>query len=406
VSIRAVVIMLLLVILSAVVSVSNIQLVGANSKTLYVDDDNISGPWDGTPQYPYQNITSALEHAFTNDTIFVHNGTYIEKVRINKSVSLVGENKQGAIIDGNFTNTAIFVTADDVNVTSFTIRNAGPGYPLCGVCLENSTNSNINSNIIIASPYGIRLTARAHNNTIADNQVFCPPDMTGIGLSLSDGNTIINNTISSGYMGINPVGSNHNMINGNVLHSNWYGIRLTGSNNNTIVANEVFNNTRGIHIASYGTPGNNNLVYHNDFINNTQQATESNSTNIWHNGYPLGGNFWSNYNRTDFYSGPYQNETGSDGIGDTPYIIPDLKTVEDQGQDNYPLMKPLFWWNLADVNYDFKVDLYDAVKVLIAYGSEPDDDNWNPHCDIAEPYGKINLYDAVLILVNYGKKNS
>jgi len=63
-------------------------------------------------------------------------------------------------------------------------------------------------------------------------------------------------------------------------------------------------------------------------------------------------------------------------------------------------------WNPADVDHDLDVDLYDAVRVLVAYGSELGDENYNCHCDIAEPYGKIDLYEAVLLLVNYGKKRS
>jgi parallel beta-helix repeat protein len=400
------VIIVSLVMLGTVVSILNIQLGRAfPPKTVYVDDDNISGPWDGTPQYPYQNITSALEHAFTNDTIFVYNGTYMEKVRINNSISLVGENKYSTIIDGNFTGTVMGITANNVNVTNFTIRNGK--YWGDGIRLDHSRHCTINNNIITDNLDGIELT-ESSNNTIAGNFVLCPPSKdgeplcwNGIIMYYSNGNVITNNTISSGYVALYLGGSDCNIVNGNRLYSNWYGIRVHGSNNNTIVANEIFNNKRGIHIASYGAPGNNNLVYQNDFIDNTQQATEFNCTNIWHSGYPAGGNYWSNYNGTDQFSGFYQNETGSDGIGDIPYIIP-----YQDSSDQYPLMKPLFWWNLADVNYDFKVDLYDAVKVLIAYGSEPDDDNWNPQCDIAQPYGQIDLFDAVFVLVNYGKKCS
>jgi len=63
-------------------------------------------------------------------------------------------------------------------------------------------------------------------------------------------------------------------------------------------------------------------------------------------------------------------------------------------------------WNPADVDHDLDVDLYDAVRVLVAYGSELGDENYDCHCDIAEPYGKIDLYDAVFLVVNYGKKTS
>jgi hypothetical protein len=51
--------------------------------------------------------------------------------------------------------------------------------------------------------------------------------------------------------------------------------------------------------------------------------------NFWDNDYPSGGNYWSDYSGVDFNSGPYQNLTANDGIGDTPYTI-----------DRYPLMAP------------------------------------------------------------------
>jgi len=64
------------------------------------------------------------------------------------------------------------------------------------------------------------------------------------------------------------------------------------------------------------------------------------------------------------------------------------------------------YWNPADTNHDLYVDLYDAVRVLVAYGSKLGDEDYDCSCDIVEPYGTINLYDAVLVLVNYGKKYS
>src|SRR5213076_3134076 len=44
--------------------------------------------------------------------------------------------------------------------------------------------------------------------------------------------------------------------------------------------------------------------------------------NAWDDGYPQGGNFWSNYRGADQCSGPGQDVcNGPDGIGDTPYPI-------------------------------------------------------------------------------------
>jgi hypothetical protein len=60
------------------------------------------------------------------------------------------------------------------------------------------------------------------------------------------------------------------------------------------------------------------------------------SSNIWDDGYPSGGNFWSNHAVVDVKSGLYQNETGGDGIIDTPYVI------DTNNKDRYPLAAPIY----------------------------------------------------------------
>ncbi|MDH5449040.1 MAG: hypothetical protein OEX01_08600, partial [Candidatus Bathyarchaeota archaeon] len=99
------------------------------------------------------------------------------------------------------------------------------------------------------------------------------------------------------------------------------------------------------------------------------------------------GNYWSNYNGTDL---------GTDGIGDTE--------LPWEGVDYYPLMNP--YWSPGDVNHDLKVDIYDVVRITAVYGSREGDDNWNPHSDIAEPYGIIDIYDIVKCTGYYGKERN
>jgi len=63
----------------------------------------------------------------------------------------------------------------------------------------------------------------------------------------------------------------------------------------------------------------NTLVYHNNFL---QGGVDGNlrSQDLWDNGYPSGGNYWSSYTGVDDCSGSQQNVcAGPDGIGDTPY---------------------------------------------------------------------------------------
>ncbi|UCE15827.1 MAG: hypothetical protein JSV12_08200, partial [Candidatus Bathyarchaeota archaeon] len=90
--------------------------------------------------------------------------------------------------------------------------------------------------------------------------------------------------------------------------------------------NNITNNHNGIWLWL----SSNNTIYHNNLVDNTEQVYSYNSTNVWDDGYPSGGNYWSNYTGVDLYNGLYQNETGSDGIGDTPHII------DTSNQDNYP----------------------------------------------------------------------
>jgi len=100
---------------------------------------------------------------------------------------------------------------------------------------------------------------------------------------------------------------------------------------NTIAKNSFYSNTLcGLRLSG----SNDNLIYHNRFIDNGLQAIDDRDTNQWDNGYPSGGNYWSDYIGTDQFSGPLQNVAGSDGIGDSHYVI-DLDSW-----DRYPLMSP------------------------------------------------------------------
>ncbi|MCK4758389.1 MAG: hypothetical protein KAS67_08055, partial [Thermoplasmata archaeon] len=55
--------------------------------------------------------------------------------------------------------------------------------------------------------------------------------------------------------------------------------------------------------------------------------------------YPSGGNYWSDYTGEDDFLGYDQDLLGSDGIGDTPYLINTSQSIGPE--DNYPLMEPV-----------------------------------------------------------------
>jgi hypothetical protein len=90
------------------------------------------------------------------------------------------------------------------------------------------------------------------------------------------------------------------------------------------------------------TSSNNNRVFGNTFWYNALQAYDVSNNNLWDDGYPQGGNFWSDFDEAaegayDNLSGPSQNEMGSDGIVDSEYS----KIGGGMGvMDNYPLISP------------------------------------------------------------------
>ena len=128
-------------------------------------------------------------------------------------------------------------------------------------------------------------------------------------------------------------------VSNNILTSNYFGIWLKDSSNNVLSNNNVTDNNYGIGLED----SSNNTIYHNKFVN-TLQISNTQSINIWDNGYPSGGNYWSDYTGVDLKSGLNQDQLGSDGIGDTPY------TIDANNTDRYPLMNANAFHDVAITN--------------------------------------------------------
>jgi parallel beta-helix repeat protein len=278
----------------------NIQPVRTEPTTITVPDD-------------YLTIEEAVDAASPGDTIYVKAGIYYEEqVTIEKPLELVGEDKDTTFIDGAESWICVYIKyTNDVKISEFTIQN---GY---GIYLYNSENVTISGNIISDNGQGI-IVIGSNNNAISKN-IF-----------------------TRNHVPILLDGSSNNRISFNIVTLNeWGAIWLENSHGNSISRNTVSKNglnlneschARGLRLDS----SNNNIIHHNNIIDNHEQAVCWNSVNNrWDNGYPSGGNYWSDYDGGDIENGPSQDMPGSDGIGDTPYII------ETSAQDRYPLVNPL-----------------------------------------------------------------
>jgi parallel beta-helix repeat protein len=441
---------------------THISLIGrGQGATLYVNTTGSGGAYD--------SIQSAIDASINGDTIFVYSGTYYENVIINKTISLLGEDKNTTIINGSNNGNVISIDVDWVNITKFTITQCGSSdagirlnaVDFCMIAYNNviwnnnygmyfatSSNNNIitHNNVSSNELTGLGLSSSSFN-TIVDN-VISENNLIGIDLGWSSNNSIINNAISSNvWEGVkldtssnnsimnNNISNNgygirlyssmgNNISNNNVSRNTWHGIFLYSSNNNTLLDNNIpenkggygiqidgrsefnvvanniltdnghgirithlaknstiennilllgsrgiqidtrygnniinntfienafgiyirkssynliINNTFSLHLdhGLYLENSSNNTMYHNNFFYNFNQAFDNQDNNYWDSGYPGGGNYWSDYDGFDNFSGLNQDIPGSDGLGDSNYSV-DFDSI-----DNYPLMEPI-----------------------------------------------------------------
>ena len=269
----------------------------------------------------YTSIQEAIDNAWPGARIFVKSGDYNEgQVRIEiPGLTIHGEDKFNTKIIGNKKTYCIYIgeLASNTTISGFTITDGG-----CG-------GMNDGGGILVLSAY----------NTISENIITENIDGSGIRLDGTKGlchhNNIIGNIITSPidgpwafYYGI-ALGCgevNYNLISDNTISYYQTGILMGFSNliGNKIIRNNITNNFEwGIHI----NPNYGNEIYYNNFIKNgggLKQNARDWGSNTWDDG--LGkGNYWDNYKGLDF---------NFDGIGDSPYRIP------EKNKDRYPLMNP------------------------------------------------------------------
>jgi parallel beta-helix repeat protein len=274
--------------------------------------------------------------------------------------------------------------------------NAVTGSAMHGIGLDSCFNMSVAGNTVRAgNGCGIMLYD-SNSISVARNNVTANALGCGVRLYSSSSNSVAANVLAENAEGIHlEFSSNNNSIMGNAITGNHeYGIALKySSNGNSIVGNDITDNSEGISFSS----SLNNTIYHNNFVSNTNQASSAGSTNVWDNGYPFGGNYYSDYKGVDMHWGVFQNETGHDGIGDTSY------TVDASNQDRFPLMNQIAIL-IGDVTGDGYVGIDDLFTVALHFGSEIGQPKYDRVCDVNFD-GYVGIDDLFLVAGHFGEEN-
>ena len=299
----------------------------------------------------YPSITAAIGNASAGDTILVRSGTYLENPIIDKPLTLQGENSEDTIVvgTGGSVGASVFtIAADDVKISGFTITSvnysASANYAYgvmikgdnCLITGNNIVNtlsgtfSSVQSSVVVSQNNitgnhkdGVRFYG-GFNNTISGNNIT---GNAASGITIEGySNNITGNNLSQNTIGIGLAATYSVIFRNNITENSNAGIYLPGSNN-IISANYMANNKYGIYsLPSFGVSSN-NTIFHNDFVNNHQNAYSTSPYNIqiWDEGYPLGGNYWSDYSAVY----PNATEIANSGIMNLPYSICANNTDKD-----------------------------------------------------------------------------
>ncbi|UCG70290.1 MAG: hypothetical protein JSV09_04535, partial [Thermoplasmata archaeon] len=114
----------------------------------------------------YSTIQEAIDAALPGDTVFVYDDSspYNENVIVNKSINLIGEDRNTTVIYGGANGARVRIESNWVNISGFTVTGMGPfGGDNSGIYLDYSSHVSID-NVNVSGNY-VGIYVRSSNPT-------------------------------------------------------------------------------------------------------------------------------------------------------------------------------------------------------------------------------------------------
>jgi parallel beta-helix repeat protein len=313
-----------------------------SSSNITVSNNTIEFDQSGVTLAYARNIT-LQGNIFTSDGIYVspsqtdapawNSYTITQDNLVNGRPIRFVNNCSQVTLNGDLVGQLILANCTRVIVRNLTVTNTASSIQLANVSdflIENSTLSSNRWEGITASG----VTNGTITNVTASNNGNFGLDMSSLtNVTLSNGNFS-----SNGYVGVELVGAKNVTFSSGVFsHNKWWGLLLASTQNLHVFHNDFIENAAGCP-----------LFCSSGISSQIRYETTPLGSDTWDDGYPSGGNYWSDYVGVDVCNGAFQDkcnrcgvsfqEPCADGIGGSPQMVTRYQTVNPT--DRYPLMKP------------------------------------------------------------------
>lgn len=345
----------------------------------------------------FTSIAKAIESAHNGATILVKAGTYKERLRIKKSVKLIGEGNP--VIDGGGKGNVVELVGGNTTLQGFIIANGGTDLDQeCTTIYVNSNGNRILNNRVKANAFGIYLLDANHNqvegnivtgnkamneekrgngihlwnseyNAIRKNTVRYTRD--GMYFSFAHHNDISFNELADQRYGVHYMYSNYNVLKENIIRGNKVGASLMLSKKNKVIGNRSsYNKTHGIlfrdfddniltkNVLTYNQQGM--FLYNSQFNKISENYIGENKRGVhitagsennqfWHNSFAQNAqqvehpdamqNSWDNGREGNYWSDYSGQDLDGNGIGDLSYWPNELV---ERLVTEFPMIKLLY----------------------------------------------------------------